>query len=76
MNGIIDNLPRTIPTAHVISSKGCAGRPDHLHFTPAGYRELGTRYAEKMLLLLGYKFVEREIPAATASDKSSKAELK
>jgi len=26
-----------------------------LHFTPAGYRELGKRYAEKMLPLLGYK---------------------
>ena len=28
-------------------------RPDHLHFTPAGYRELGNRNAEKMLSLLG-----------------------
>jgi alpha-L-fucosidase 2 len=74
MNGIIDDLPKTIPTAHVISSKGCAGRPDHLHFTPTGYRELGTRYAHKMLSLLGYEFVEHEVPAATASDKSSKAE--
>ena len=55
MNGIIEDLPKTIPTAHVISSKGCAGRPDHLHFTPAGYRELGTRYAQQMLPLLGYK---------------------
>jgi alpha-L-fucosidase 2 len=55
MNAIIDELPRTIPTSHVISSKDCAGRPDHLHFTPAGYRELGERYAEEMLPLLGYK---------------------
>lgn len=55
MNSIIDELPRTIPTSHVISSKGCAARPDHLHFTPAGYRELGKRYAEEMLSLLGYK---------------------
>ena len=58
MNKIIDELPKTIPTAHVISSRGCAGRPDHLHFTPAGYRELGRRYAETMLSLLGYKPVE------------------
>ncbi len=43
MNAIIDELPKTIPTAHVISSKGCPGRPDRLHFTPAGYRELGKR---------------------------------
>jgi hypothetical protein len=55
MNTIIDGLPRTVPTAHVISSKGCAGRRDHLHFAPEGYRELGRRYAAEMLRLLGYK---------------------
>ncbi len=54
MNTIIDQLPKLIPNAYVISSKGCAGRPDHLHFTPAGYRELGKRYGQKMLSLLGY----------------------
>jgi alpha-L-fucosidase 2 len=58
MNSILAELPNTIPNAHVISSKGCAGRPDRLHFTPAGYRELGTRYAMKMLSLLGYGAVE------------------
>lgn len=58
MNKIIDELPKTIPTAHVISSSGCAARSDHLHFTPAGYRELGKRYAETMLPLLGYKLAE------------------
>jgi len=52
MNKIIDDLPKTIPTVHVVSAEGCAGRPDRLHFTPAGYRELGKRYAEKMLSLL------------------------
>ena len=55
MNMIIDELPKTIPTAHTISSAGCTSRPDHLHFTPAGYRELGRRYAETMLPLLGYR---------------------
>ena len=52
MNAIIDDLPKTIPTAHVVSSEGCAVLPDHLHFTPEGYRILGRRYAEKMLELL------------------------
>ncbi len=52
MNRIIDELPKTIPTAHVVSSQGCASRPDHLHFTPAGYRELGTRYGVMMLSIL------------------------
>ncbi len=59
MNKIIDELPKTIPTAHVISSAGCTAiPPDHLHFDPAGYRELGKRYAEKMLSLLGYTTAE------------------
>lgn len=49
MNKIINDLPKTISTAHVVSSEGCASRPDHLHFTAAGYRELGKRYAEKLL---------------------------
>lgn len=54
MNTIIDTLPMTIPNSHVVSSKGCTSRQDHLHFDPAGYRELGKRYAEQMLPLLGY----------------------
>ncbi|PBI82806.1 Carbohydrate acetyl esterase/feruloyl esterase precursor [Flavobacterium sp. ACN2] len=55
MNKIIATLPQTIPTSYVISSKGCAVASDLLHFNAAGYRELGNRYAEKMLSLLGYK---------------------
>ncbi|MBN1559480.1 carbohydrate binding domain-containing protein [candidate division KSB1 bacterium] len=58
MNAIIAELPQTIPNAHVISSTGCISRPDHLHFTPAGYRQLGKRYAEKMLSLLGYEMAD------------------
>lgn len=54
MNKIIDRLPETIHTAHVISAKGCTNGPDFLHFDAAGYRELGKRYGEKMLDLLGY----------------------
>jgi hypothetical protein len=60
MNAIIGQLPKTIPTAHVVSAKGCEARPDGLHFTPAGYREFGTRYAEVMLPLLGYKAAPRK----------------
>jgi hypothetical protein len=52
MNQVIGELPKTIPTAHVVSAQGCAARPDRLHFSPAGYRELGTRYGLKMLPLL------------------------
>ena len=57
MNAIIDDLPKTIPNTYVISSAGCPCRPDHLHFTPAGYREFGTRYGKEMLVLLGYQVV-------------------
>ncbi|MGO8678640.1 MAG: sialate O-acetylesterase [Limisphaerales bacterium] len=55
MNSIIAGLPQTITNSYVISSSGCTSRPDHLHFNPAGYRELGRRYGEKMLSLLGYQ---------------------
>ncbi len=58
MNQIIAALPETLPTAHVISSAGCTCRRDHLHFNPAGYRELGKRYAETMLSLLGHPVSE------------------
>jgi hypothetical protein len=51
MNAIIAELPKVVATSHVISSTGCECRPDRLHFTAAGYRELGKRYAEKMLAL-------------------------
>jgi hypothetical protein len=58
MNTIIAELPKAVPNSHVISSSGCQSRPDRLHFTAAGYRELGKRYGEKMLALLGYKVGE------------------
>jgi hypothetical protein len=54
MNAIIATLPQTIANSYVISSDGCAGRPDHLHFTAEGYRMLGRRYAARMLSILGY----------------------
>lgn len=55
MNAIIATLPQTIPNSFVISSAGCTDADDNLHFDANGYRELGKRYAEKMLSLLGNK---------------------
>lgn len=52
MNEIIATLPQTLSNSYVISSAGCADGPDNLHFSAAGYRELGKRYAEKMLQLM------------------------
>lgn len=64
MNRQINALPKTIHTSHVISSAGCTNAPDNLHFDAAGYRELGSRYGEKMLNLLGYRTYKKiEVPA-------------
>ena len=51
-NSVIATLPNVIPTAHVISSKGCPQKGDGLHFTAEGYRTIGKRYADCMLKLL------------------------
>ncbi len=54
MNTIINRLPQSIPTSYVISSSKCTDANDNLHFNSAGYRELGKRYAKKMLQIMGY----------------------
>ena len=51
-NSVSATLPNVIPTAHVISSKGCPQKGDGLHFTAEGYRTIGKRYADCMLKLL------------------------
>jgi hypothetical protein len=56
-NAIMAELPKTLPNSHVISSAGCASN-DRLHFNPAGSREFGKRYGEKMLTVLGHKIAE------------------
>jgi len=53
-NAQIDALPRTIPTAHIVSSSGLPCKSDFLHFSAEGYRDLGRRYAMAMLPFLGY----------------------
>jgi hypothetical protein len=65
-NKIMAELPKTLPNSHVISSAGCTGSPDRLHFNSAGNRELGKRYGEKMLSLLGYTLAEGQSPAVAA----------
>jgi hypothetical protein len=60
MNSIIATLPDTIPTAHIISSQGGTAK-DEAHFDSPGIRELGRRYAEKMLSLMGMKSAQNPI---------------
>ncbi len=55
MNSIIDDLPKTIKTAHVVKADSLTNGPDNLHFDAMGYRNLGQRYAMQMLPLLGVK---------------------
>ena len=62
-NDVIARVPSVIPQAYVISSSGCANAFDLLHFNAEGYRELGRRYARKMLQLLGY-----DVPQPTWRD--------
>jgi len=52
-NEAVRRLPEVIPSAVVVPSYGCEGAADHIHFTAAGYRELGRRYAARMLTILG-----------------------
>ena len=55
-NAVIDTIGRVIPTAHVIPADGCLQNFDFLHFTAAGYRELGRRYAAEMLKIWGIPY--------------------
>jgi len=48
MNPIINGLPEVLSNAYIISSKGLTAQ-DQAHFDAEGYRELGRRYAMKML---------------------------
>lgn len=53
MNTIIQTLPQTLSTAHVVSSADLAQKGDGLHFTSHAYRVLGCRYAVEMLATMG-----------------------
>lgn len=54
MNPIIDKLPRVIPNSFVVSSAGVpCNHIDYTHFTSAGYRMFGKRYANQVLKIMG-----------------------
>lgn len=55
---ILPKLKTVIPNAHIISSKGVKGTTDPFHFSTAGMRTLGKRYAAKMLEIHGFSFQE------------------
>ena len=46
----VDRLPSVIPTSYVVSAKGLPGNGnDPWHFSAAGYRVFGKRYAQQVL---------------------------
>ena len=64
-NTIIAKVPDVIPTAHIISSEGCPQKGDRLHFTAAGYRTMGKRYAAAALELMGIEVDINDDPMET-----------
>ena len=64
-NKIMADLPKTLPNSYVISSAGCICNSDHMHFSPAGSREFGKRYAEKMLSVMGYPVKQSDTTPAS-----------
>ena len=50
-NTLIAQVPGSLANSHVISAGGLAAAADNVHFSLAGQRELGERYAQKMLEL-------------------------
>ena len=60
---ILPYLPKVLPNSYIISSKGVKGTPDQFHFNTAGMRELGRRYAVRMLEIQGFEYNENLGPA-------------
>lgn len=54
-NHVVAKIPEVIPTGHVVSADGIPGNGvDHWHFSAAGYRTFGKRYAEKVLDVMNH----------------------
>lgn len=54
-NTVVAKVPNTVKSSYVISAAGLPGQ-DYAHFTSAGYREFGERYAKKMLDILNIDY--------------------
>ena len=54
-NHVVAKIPEVIPTGHVLSADGIPGNGvDPWHFSAAGYRTFGKRYAEKVLDVMNH----------------------
>lgn len=53
-NTVVAKIPQVIPTGHVVSSENIPGNGvDAWHFSAAGYRIFGRRYAAEVLKVMG-----------------------
>ena len=53
-NTVVAKIPSVIPTGHIVSAEGIPGNgTDAWHFSAAGYRTLGKRYAFEALKVMG-----------------------
>ncbi|MBR4846224.1 MAG: hypothetical protein IKU98_07385 [Bacteroidaceae bacterium] len=60
-NTVIAQMPQTISTSYIVRSNGCPGNgEDPWHFSAAGYRTMGKRYAQEAL-----KAMKREVKQDT-----------
>ena len=54
-NHVVAKIPEVIPTGHVVSAEGIPGNgTDPWHFSAAGYRTFGKRYAEAVLDVMNH----------------------
>ena len=59
-----------IPSSYIISSQGLTHNGDRVHFSKASYRELGRRYAHKMIDLISPKDETKEEKKETSQAKT------
>ncbi len=70
-NSVIAKVPSVIDGARVVSSSGCTGATDGLHFTAAGYRKIGANYANEMLQVLARYSKQNDFSIRSIKAKST-----
>ena len=69
-NNQVDRMPSVVPTSYVVSAKGLPGNgQDPWHFSAAGYRVLGKRYAQQALRVIYDIDPEIDDPYITVTEK-------
>ena len=66
----VDRMPSVVPTSYVVSAKGLPGNgKDPWHFSAAGYRVFGKRYAQQALRVIYDIDPEIDDPYITVTEK-------